>query len=503
MKSTWILFRAEMRSVHHAFDEMTARVGLMTMLLVGGAINVSLALWFAPHLAVWVQAGSSTTTWHLWSCVGILWLLQLIFTIVSTITRWLNEKQSALLLPLPLSPATRFRSLYLITFFLGAGARMVLFFLFPLLLLAWHTLEWFLLAVTGAGIVTWLGIMGTLLFLGYFFPAPRLLASFLAVILLLISGIWFGFWQTHLSFNALMSFAPPSPILVSCLFALFLSILLGPGATWCGRFYIEAYQQISNQTKGYQARTPRWLDKTLWRVLGNQPLVRAMIYKGVLNQSRIKLNLVRALPLLISIPVFWLLVTHRVFPLSMPPTFLLAAYSSGAGLYTFFDAIPSPIGSEGMRLQFYLTAPFSPAEILRAKFSVYLAYILPECLLLCLICALVIAIDWRTTLIALTMTALISVGMTALIVWGSMCDENLYLLVEGEIPLLFHEQMPFTPRRLVLLTLCLLLCSIGVGLTWLVPFPYALLLLLGVDVFMLSVAWRFSSSYLFHLFKKG
>jgi len=503
MKSTWILLRAEIASLHHLFDEMTARVGLMVVMLFAIAINVGLSLWFAPHLAIWLQAGSIADTQHLWSCIGILWLMQLIFTVVSTINRWLSAKQSALLLPLPLSPAIRFRSLYLITFFLGAGLRMGLFFLFPLLLLARYDLGWFLLAITGAGIATLLGIIGTLFFLGYLFPAPRLFVGLLGIILLVISLIWVWAWQMRLSFSALLSFAPPSPVLIGGLFALLLVLLLGPGATTCGRFYVAAYQKISNQTKGHQARTPRWLDTILWRVLGNRPLLRAMIYKGIINQLRIKLNLVRALLLLISIPVFWLLITHHIVPTLMPPTFLLVAYSSGAGLYTFFDAISSPIGSEGMRLQLYLTSPFSTAEILRSKFFVYLACILSECFLLCLICALIVSIDWHTTLIALLLTMLISLGMTALIVWGSVWDEDIYLLVEGEIPLLFHEQMPFTPRRLTLLALCLLLYSIETSITWSVSFPSALLLLAGIDAFILSVTWKFSSFYLLHLFKRG
>lgn len=503
MKTTWFLLRAEMASIHHLFDEMIARIGLVIVVLVAIAINVGLSLWFAPHLAIWLQASSIANTQHLWSCVSILWLMQIVFTVISTINRWLSAKQSALLLLLPLSPAIRFRSLYLITFFIGAGLRMTLFFPLPLLLLARYALGWFLLAIIGAGIATWLGIMGTLLFLGYLFPSPRLLASILAAILLVIGLIWIWVWQAHLSFSSLLSFTPPSPLAIGCLCALFLVVLLGPGATWCGRFYVAAYQRISNQTKGYQARTPWWLNTILWHVLGKQPLVRAMIYKGVINQSRIKLNLVRALPLLISIPLFWLLITHNILPASMPLPFLLVAFSSGAGLYNFFDAIPSPIGNEGMRLQFYLTAPFSVAEILRSKFYTYLAYILSVCLFLCLICALIVAMDWRTILIALSMTTLISVGMTALLVWGSVWDEDLYLVVEGEIPLLFHEQMPFTPRRLILLALCLLLYGIVTSLTWSVPFPYVLLLLLGIDVFILSVTWKFSSSYLLHLFKRG
>jgi len=90
------------------------------------------------------------------------------------------------------------------------------------------------------------------------------------------------------------------------------------------------------------------------------------------------------------------------------------------------------------------------------------------------------------------MVILILIGYTTFIVWGSAWDEDLNLASEGMMQVLTQEELPFTPRRLQLLGLSLILIAGMLLLVWKLPVLLSMPVLVLLDGIMIAVGWRFS-----------
>jgi len=98
---------------------------------------------------------------------------------------------------------------------------------------------------------------------------------------------------------------------------------------------------------------------------------------------------------------------------------------------------------------------------------------------------------------------LILFGYTAFSVWGSVWDEDLNFVSEGMMPVLSQEELPFTPRRLQLLGLSLLLIGVMFILVWKLPVTLSVPALILLDGVVLTVGWRFGSTQIRGLIIRG
>ncbi len=101
------------------------------------------------------------------------------------------------------------------------------------------------------------------------------------------------------------------------------------------------------------------------------------------------------------------------------------------------------------------------------------------------------------------MVILILIGYTTFIVWGSAWDEDLNLASEGMMQVLPQEELPFTPRRLRLLGLSLLLIVVMFLLVWKLPALLSMPVLVLLDGMVMVVGWRFSDAHLRGLLARG
>jgi hypothetical protein len=100
------------------------------------------------------------------------------------------------------------------------------------------------------------------------------------------------------------------------------------------------------------------------------------------------------------------------------------------------------------------------------------------------------------TVLAMLTVALVLIGYTTFIVWGSAWDEDLSLTAEGMMQVLMQEELPFTPRRLQLLGMSLLLIAAMLLLVWKLPGLPSMSALALLDGIALTLGWRLSYIHL-------
>jgi hypothetical protein len=161
------------------------------------------------------------------------------------------------------------------------------------------------------------------------------------------------------------------------------------------------------------------------------------------------------------------------------------------------------VSSEGVRLNYYLVAPPGIATYLRARLAVFLIPALLIGLPLSLVFSWWIGLPVMALAQAILMVILILIGYTTFIVWGSAWDQDLNLASEGMMQVLTEEELPFTPRRLQLLGLSLLLIAGMLLLVWKLPLLLSMPVLVLLDGMLMAVGWRFSCSHLRGLLARG
>ena len=101
------------------------------------------------------------------------------------------------------------------------------------------------------------------------------------------------------------------------------------------------------------------------------------------------------------------------------------------------------------------------------------------------------------------MVSLIVITYTAFSVCGSAWDEALNLSSEGMMPVISQEELPYTPRRLQLLSLSFLLLGTMFLLVWKLPVPLSVPALILLNAIVLTLGWRFGSAQIRELIMRG
>lgn len=469
-------------------------IGLFSLLANAGS-----ATWLLTRLADWRTADPGVIEVRLWILLITSWLLVVTLTVIATLQRGLSSDEAELLLTQPLGPASRFRSLYLVILIMEAGPRALLFLLVPILVLGWEAPLWLLAGVLGTGAAVLAGLVGTLFVFRSVIAsqsqvfwrlvvAGTVIAGLLAVV---VRSGWIG----------LLAQRPPGLVLVTLLLALVL-VALGPMAALFGRLYVTTYQYTQGRGGTYQTRTLPGIRQLARLSTHFRTPTGALFFKGLLNQSRIKLNLLRLIVVIGSLPLF-LWIHSRLVPHHLPEILLFTGYGAGLALYTFADTAPSPIGGEGNRLALYLVSPLDLVALLRAKLAVFLLPVIVEGVVFTAILGWLLGLPWEILLFALAAIVLIDIGVAGLMVWGSAWDENLNLAAEGGFQMALQEQIPSTPRRIWLINLTILWLVLALFMIWRLPALLALPALLLLDVGVLVLAWRFARRYLQGLIEAG
>lgn len=496
MNAARLILTARFRADRNHHRQASGRIALTFTLATVAATGTATAYWMGERVRGW-RADGSTALWeHLWPLALIVCGGLVVFAALATLREGFGADEAVLLMLMPLSPASRFRSVFVAVLISAVRPEVLTFLAVLSLLLGRDAPGWLLVGATGSVMAVLAGVTATLLAArglgGTQRPRTRavLLGGLVAAVL-----VWAGFRVVGAKFI--------SPVPTAVLLALLTLLAVGPGASWLGRLYVDAFQQLDGRSGGARiTRAPAWARPFVGRLTQRRDVVGAMLVKELLYQGRNPINLLRLVILLAAVPVFPLL-RSSLDRASFSDVFLVVAFASGLGLYGLVDFVPSPIGSEGNRLTIYLTAPVESSSVLLAKFVVFVA----PSLLLNAVLVLVLGGWLRLTpsqlLFALGSTWLIQVATTAALVWGSAWDEDLDVPVEGLTQTMLHEHAPITSRRIWLINTSIIVLTVGLIAFWRLPVPLVVPSLVALDAAVLAVAWRLGMRWLRRLSDAG
>jgi hypothetical protein len=209
-------------------------------------------------------------------------------------------------------------------------------------------------------------------------------------------------------------------------------------------------------------------------------LTGALLYKGLLNQSRSVFTWGRAVILVICVALFPLL-QKVMLAYGFSSLAQVTVYSSIVAILAVVEYAAYAISSEGARMSYYLLAPFNMARFLRARLVSFLLPVLFIGLAVCLVLSWWQRLSLYEAGLAALLMALLLVGYTLFIVWGSAFDLDNNQVTEGAMQTLMLEELPVTPRRMQLLGLSMLLLAGMVLLIVKLPVVLAILALVLLD----------------------
>lgn len=506
MKMVLLIWKVHLKSAYRALRQDT-RTKIAWFIAL--TFDVVVGLWSIHQLLVsveqWQAAGPSVLEARLWLlCLGA-WGGISLFAILSTMTLGFGSDQPRLLVTLPISPAARFRALYGLMFFEGVGNWLVLEVAVigvPLaIILGWEALSWLMVLLLGVAVAIWISIVATLLVIRYVLPHFQkalffALASSAGLVIVYLAIHTLGL-TLHMP-----SLSKPAPWLVSLLFVILLVLVIGPFAGGIGKLYVEAFHEMEGRSREHAVLNLPGM-QALSKLLGRyRNLTGALLVKGLLNQSRNGFTWARLVIVLICISLFPLART-LLASYGLSNMLVVVVYSTGIAILAIVEYVAYAVSSEGVRLNFYLVAPPGIAKYLRARLTVFLIPALLIGLPLSLAFSWWIGLPAIALVQAALMIMLILIGYTTFIVWGSAWDEDLNLASEGMMQVLTQEELPFTPRRLQLLGLSLLLIAGMLLLVWKLPVLLSMPVLVLLDGIMLAVGWRFSYWHLRGLLVRG
>jgi hypothetical protein len=506
MKLELLILKAHLKSAFSALrNDSRTKIAWFIAL----SLDCGVGLWsinqLLVHLSQWQAVGSAMLETHLWLLFSGAWIGIGFFASLSTMTLGFGGDQPRLLMTLPISPAARFRVLYSLMFFEGIGNWLMLEVVvlgIPLIIiLGWQAFIWLLLLLLGVAIAVWMSIVVTLIVFHYMLPH---LKKTLLIVLVMCVGIGIVYMVLHRAgiTLSLSTHSMPAPILVSLLLIMVLVLVLGPFAGSAGKQYLEAFHEMEGRSRSRAViNLPgvRLLSKLLKR---NRNLTVALLVKGLLNQSRNAFTWARLGMVLICIALFPF-VRVLLAPYGFSNLLLVAIYSSGVAILAMIEYAAYAISSEGTRLGIYLVLPLMVAKYLRARLIVFLIPMLFMGLTLSLVFSLWMGLLVFELVQVVLVVTLILIGYTAFSVWGSVWDEDLNLVSEGMMPVLSQEELPFTPRRLQLLGLSLLLIGVMFMLVWKLPVSLSVPALILLDWVVLALGWRFGSNQIRGLIIRG
>src|SRR5579859_5956238 len=147
-------------------------------------------------------------------------------------------------------------------------------------------------------------------------------------------------------------------------------------------------------------------------------LTGALVYKGLLNQSRSAYTWGRAAILLVCVALFPLL-QKVMLAYGFSPLAQVSIYASLVALLAIVEYAAYAISSEGARISYYLLAPLTMATFLRARLVSFLLPVLSIGLMVCLVLSLWQHLSFYDAGLAAILITLLLIGYTLFIVLGS------------------------------------------------------------------------------------
>jgi hypothetical protein len=323
--------------------------------------------------------------------------------------------------------------------------------------LGWQGLLWLLLLDMGVAATACTSMIATLLVIRFVLPHFKS-----AVVALVVVGAGAGgiFALLHVSHYSLRTTFPGQllPVLVGAICILLLLLVLGPLATAAGTLYQNAFYTMEGRSaRRIALMLPGMRLFSTW-LSRYRSLTSALLYKGLLNQSRSPYTWGRAVVLLICVALFPLL-QKVMLAFGLSPLVQVAIYASLVAILAIIEYAAYAISSEGARISYYLLAPVSMVAFLRARLASFLLPALSIGLVVCLILSLWQHLSFYDVVLTYVLIALLLTGYTSFIVLGSAFDLDSNQAAEGAMQMLMLEEFPITPRRLQLLGLSLLLLA--------------------------------------------
>lgn len=498
MNTLLVILRASSRSGANAFRRDTrTRLVLLVSLFIQAILGIVAVVRLLPVLAGWRAAGALPLQQNLWLTLFFAWMVIALFAVLSLFQLGLSSDGALLLATQPIESATRLRALYGLILLNGIGIWLIfeagVLGIALALTLGWAALPWFLLLLSGAALIAWGALVGTLLVLRFLAPHLRLLVCGLVLVLIAFVLI------AHLAGWRFLPVAPVWPAWFSPLLALpgsLLILFLGlfPLARFTGQLYLTVFVHSQARVSTSRTLALSGIRPLLILLARSRTLTAALLVKGLLNQGRHAFFWARVGVVLVLLAIFPLVRTS-LLALHLTPTVQVAGYASCLAVLMLIEYAPYAISSEGNRLALYLVTPQGISRFLRARVCTFLCAALLVGLPAALILDLWAALPLPSLLAALALVALILFGYTTFTVLGSALDEDLSVAIEDRLQALMQEEMPITPWRLQLLGLTLLLLGCQFLLAWRLPFPFAQLALALVDGVILLFMWRVSLRY--------
>ena len=499
MSSVLTLWRAQLVSTGGALRQDTR--ARMTW-AIGLVVDIAAGFWtinaLSANLAQWQAAGQSVVASHLLLLYLYTWAGISFFTVIAVISQGFSNDQAVMLMSLPLSPADRLRALYGMVLLTGVGNWIVLANLVMALSLAtklsWQSLPWLLLLNLGIAGTACISLIAALLVIR--FILPHLKRAFAALV---IAGALAGValpllhpskYSLHIIFPVQLF-----PVLIGAFHVLLLLLVLGPLATMAGMLYQNAFYTMEGRPARRTAlMLPGMRMFSAW-LSRYRTLTGALLYKGLLNQSRSVFTWGRAVILVVCVALFPLL-QQVMLAYSFSPLAQVSVYTSLVAILSIVEYAAYAISSEGARISYYLLTPFNMASFLRARLLSFLLPALSIGLLVCIVLSLWLQLSFYDAVIAALLLTLLLTGYTSFIVLGSAFDLDANQVAEGVMQALMLEELPVTPCRLQLLGVSLLLLAGMVLLVLKLPVAVAIIALAILDGIVCIGLGRLSIAHL-------
>lgn len=484
MSSVLTLWRTQLVSSGGALRQDTRARMTWTIELV---IDIAASFWtfkaLSSNLAQWQVAGQFVLASHLLLLFLYTWAGISFFTVIAVIAQGFSNDQAVLLMSMSLSPAARLRALYGLVVFTGVGNWIALANVVTALSIAtrlgWQALFWLLLLDIGVAATICISLIATLLVIRFVLPHLKRAFSALVIIDAVAGAMFLLLRASKYSLN--MAFPVQFlPVLTGAFCALLLLLVLGPLATTAGTLYQNAFYTMEGRSARRTAlMLPGIYTFSAW-LSRSRTLTGALLYKGLLNQSRSVSTWGRAAILLICMALFPLL--QKVMQAyGFSSLVQVAVYASCVALLAIVEYATYAISSEGARISYYLLAPFNMAAYLRARLVSFLLPALSIGLLVCLVLSLWLRLPFYDACLAAVLITLLLTGYTSFIVLGSAFDLDSNQMAEGAMQALMLEELPITPRRLQLLGGSFLLFAGMVLLVLKLPVVVAIIVLVLLD----------------------
>lgn len=493
------IWGAHLRSLRNVSGrDRRLQIGLVFTLL----FSLGVSLWgggqLLTHIREWQEHGALALQDGLWSiCLGT-WSGMGLFTILG-VQGALSSDETVLLFTLPLAPTVRFRALLGSFFITNLWLLQVIQVGFTaavlLSTLGWDGLLWLIVLQLGV-IVAVIGyLLVTLLVLRYVLPAGQFKACLgMALLALAAIALIAALYRSPLV-HALPVQLWLRPEAVGIVFVCLLAVGLGPGANGLGKLYEAAFYTIQSQDWDRKALTLPGMQALRSLFERRRDLTGALFGRALAGQSRnlfFWTRLAMGWALLALFPFLRTALGRYGFT----DTALVAGYAATLALGHIIETGPSALSGEGNRLTLYLTAALTPGQLLRAKLSVFLWPALLEGLAMGWLLAWDARLPYSQLLFVLSIIALIVAGGTTLLVCGSAWDADIDKAVEGLVETLMQEEVPLTPRRMLLFNAALLLLGANILLLWKLPSEMVLVAVTVLNLIVVVSMWRLGKIFL-------